>query len=103
MITLQTFIIAVVAILVISVVVHLKLRKPDNKVLQKNDEAMNNFRLSNEQILNLKVEDLCKMSNDELKKLVDYSGHRIVDAPEEEKDRWRKMFELASAALYGYL
>ena len=101
--TLQTFIIAVVAILVISAVMQLKLRKPDNKVPQKNDEAMNNSRTYDEQILNLKVDDLCKMSNEELKKLVDYSGHRIVDAPEEEKDRWREMFELASAALYGYL
>ena len=105
MITLQTFIIAVVSITVVMLIVQIKLhqRKTTKDVKSKKEKTMNRLNLSDEQILKLSVDDLCKMSNDELKKLVDYAGHRIVELPEEEKDCWRKMFELASAALYGYL
>ena len=105
MITMQTFIIAVFSIAVVMLIAQIWLRqgKSTKDVEPKKEEAMNKLNLSDEQILKLSVDDLCKMSNDELKKLVDYAGHRIVELPEEEKHHWRKMFELASAALYGYL
>ena len=59
--------------------------------------------MDREQVLKLKVEDLCAMSNDDLKKLVDYAGHRMVETTGDERRRWGKLFDDASAALYGYL
>ncbi|MBQ8870566.1 MAG: hypothetical protein IJ019_04235 [Alphaproteobacteria bacterium] len=59
--------------------------------------------MDSEQVLTLKVEDMCAMSHDDLKKLVDYAGHRMVETTGDERRRWGKLFDDASAALYGYL
>lgn len=63
--------------------------------------------LTNEEVLKLTVEELCKFDTDDLKKLVDYAGHRMYEADKagekEIHDSWGCFFELASGALYGYL
>ena len=61
--------------------------------------------MTNEEVLGLSVEKLCSLSLEDLKKLVDYAGHRIVETRNVEPDYtlWSEFFEKASGALYGYL
>ena len=63
--------------------------------------------LTNEEILSLSINKLNTCDHRDLQVLVDYIGHRMVEAEavgdDELHDRWGKLFELASGALYGYL
>lgn len=63
--------------------------------------------LTNEDVLSLKVEEYCDLDSEDLRKIIDYAGHRMYDAnmegSSEVYEEWNKVFELASATLYGYL
>ena len=102
------FIIAMTIIVVLFAIAYIR-NKREEKNASANTNVFENasetkFKgMDREQILTLKVEDLCEMSNDDLKKLVDYAGHRMVETTGDERRRWGKLFDDASAALYGYL
>ena len=86
-----------------------KVSKVSKKVANATNEEQkltlnNGAILSSEEVLALDSEKLRKLSKVDIQQVVNYAGHRIVDVVgEEERNRWRSFYELASAALYGYL
>ncbi|MBE6451718.1 MAG: hypothetical protein E7016_07150 [Alphaproteobacteria bacterium] len=96
----EGFIIMMTIIAALMGISYLRFRKEEKQL--KIEEMEKKQNLSDEQLLNMKIEDLCKLSHDDLKKLVDYAGHRMVETSGDEKARWGKLFEDASAALFGY-
>lgn len=111
----------IVQVLVVSVILvlilMLRFRKQDTSETRKNKsepvvpvtevKLPSGQVLTNEEVLKLTVEELCKFDTNDLKKLVDYAGHRMYEAEKagekEIHDNWGCFFELASGALYGYL
>ncbi len=117
----ETFFIILMISIILVLILMLRFRKPESEetpLETRNNEAElvvsvtevklpSGQVLANEEILKLTVEELCKLDTDDLKKLVDYAGHRIYEAKQAENkeisDKWKNFFEQASGALYGYL
>ena len=59
--------------------------------------------LDYEQILHLDAKTLSTMSEKNLKLLLNYAGHRIVDASDEDKPLWRNYFELVNECIFGHM
>jgi len=117
----NTFFLIIMLSIILVLILMLRFRKPETE--ERPEETRNNKPepvvpvtevklpsgqvLANEEVLKLTVEDLCKLDTDDLKKLVDYAGHRMYEAEQAENkeinDKWKNFFEQVSGALYGYL
>lgn len=104
------FAIAFAIIATLFLISHLRFRKQGDSTESVSTTEVNlpsGVTLTNEEILSLNVEYLSSCSVRDLQVLVDYAGHRMYDAGQaqdtELHDKWGQFFELASAALYGYL